>query len=88
MGYSISAELHDKLEKNRRDGRLCAGSSRSRVGCSTRATIIVFTESWIYAIDEGKSAVHEMRMCSRHARQNLIGFEGVNFRVVDQAPIR
>jgi hypothetical protein len=83
VGYSISAELHDKLEKNRRENRLCNGAARSRAGCSTRATTVVVTESWVYRIGEGKSTRHEVRMCTRHARQTPIGFSGVNFRVVD-----
>jgi hypothetical protein len=81
MGISISEEKHQKLEANRRAGRLCA-SGNSRAGCSVRATKKVVQDSWIYRIGEGEVSRHEMPMCTRHARQFPVGFEGVNFRVL------
>ena len=41
MGYSISWETHERIEKNRREDRLCQGSGR----CSTRATRVIVIDS-------------------------------------------
>lgn len=81
MGYSITWEQHEKLEKNRRDGRLCQFST-GRGGCFTRATTKVTQDSWNYATekDAGETPhVHVMTLCTRHAMP--VGYEGMNFTV-------
>jgi hypothetical protein len=86
MGYDISQETYERIEQNRRDGRLCQGSSR----CSTRATWKVDQRSWIYRIGEGEASEHPMVMCAKHARQYPAGYRGVNFEVlaIEQLPRR
>lgn len=84
MGYSIDAATHDKLERNRRDDRLCRGGHRY---CITRATRRVFMDSWAY--DSHKAAGMTpyrtadedpgMTLCTRHA--NSLPTEGTNFTV-------
>lgn len=81
---SISQETYERIERNRRDGRYCRGMSRSRAGCSTRSTVKITQESWVYRIGKGRREVHEMEMCPRHARQLPDGYEGVNFRVLSR----
>lgn len=86
MGYDLSWEQGEKLERYRREGRLCAVST-GRGGCFNRATVRQTQESWYYEGDklEGKPPrAVEMTLCVRHARQYPAGYEGVNFRVVAQ----
>lgn len=78
MGYSISAATHDKIEQNRRDGRLCAGGA-SRHGCTTPAKVRVTTQSWPHAIGEGQMTERQMTFCERHWR--TLPTRGVNFDV-------
>lgn len=80
MGYSISAEQHDKLERNRRDGRLCWVAT-GRGGCFNRATIRLTLESWLTGQHRAAGeppTIGTAVVCSRHARDNR---EGTNFRV-------
>jgi len=81
MGYDISQARYEKLERNRRDGRLCGGATMARAGCSIRATVKLTEETWIYRVGEGTPRITTMTVCTRHARQTPVGFEGVNFRV-------
>src|SRR5215831_3291963 len=83
MGYSISQEQHERLERNRRAGRLCAMST-GRGGCFTAATTAHLTESWPYAIGEGRSRLHTQHFCGRHSSVCAVG---VNFRTLDRAPL-
>lgn len=85
MGYSISQEQHDKLERNRREGRLCAMST-GRGGCFTRATWRERWESWPYKIGEGHRLVSIMTHCGRHHLEP--GYEGMNFRVLSVERIK
>lgn len=81
MGHSITEATHQKIEKNRREGRLCGGATRSRSGCTTRATFVKTSEVWTYKIGEGEPQVLDMPVCKRHAAQTPVGYAGVNFRV-------
>jgi hypothetical protein len=78
MGYDISQETHERIEKNRRDGRLCQGSGR----CSTRATKLVQQRCWPYRVGEGDLSERPMVMCAKHASEFPAGYVGVNFEVV------
>lgn len=78
MGYSISEATHRKLEKNRREGRLCCGATAARYGCLTRATIEATQESFAYRLDEGEGLALKSRYCARHLPRE----DGVNFRVI------
>lgn len=78
MGYSMSQEQHDKIERNRRMGRLCSGG---RHFCVTPATRRVTSWTWTHKIGEGKAHESELLLCTRHARTYSVGFEGVNFIV-------
>jgi hypothetical protein len=80
MGYSISRAAWEKLEKRRRDGELCQGPARS---CTNRALVVVTQETWTYKIGEGQSHTGELRMCKRHAAEFPVGFQGVNFKVLE-----
>jgi hypothetical protein len=79
MGYSISQATWEKLEKRRRDGELCQGPARS---CTNRALVVVTQETWTYRVGDGLSHVSTMRMCSRHAAEFPVGYQGVNFKVL------
>jgi hypothetical protein len=79
MGYSITLEQANKLDKNRSEGRLCHMST-GRGGCFNRATVRETHESFMYALDEGDMTVSEMTLCGRHAMG--VGTAGTNFRVV------
>lgn len=79
MGYSITHEQHERLERLRREDRLCAVST-GRGGCFNRATWEVLQETWPYRLDDGKRTVHRMTLCGRHVQ--AAGFEGGNFRVL------
>lgn len=78
MGYSISQEQWEKLQRYEREGRRCAFSTTGG-GCFNRATTGVTQESWTYKVGEGDSREHEMTLCTRHAED--VGYQGVNFRV-------
>jgi hypothetical protein len=82
MGYSISEETYERIERNRREERLCQGSTR----CSTRATRIVTQRCWLYTIEEGPETLEDMKMCTRHANTLPVGFRGVNFIVTQVQP--
>lgn len=86
MGYSISEETYQRLERNRREGRLCGGATRVRHGCVARATQQAIQETWTHKIGEGESHVSPLSLCARHARQVAPGYEGVNFRVLSVEP--
>jgi hypothetical protein len=58
MGHSISSQVHDKLEANRRNGRLCAGG---RNHCTTPATVKVITTD-----DEAGRTYGPAKFCRRH----------------------
>lgn len=79
MGYSISQRLHETIERLRRDGRLCAGPSRARWGCTRRSIIKVLVET---TLGGGRTQQNEMTMCDLHAGQQPPGFVGANFRVL------
>lgn len=87
MGYSISQETYERIERNRREGRLCRGGSR----CSSRGTWWAFHETWVHKIGEGDSKLdmQGMPFCKKHLREFAphVGFEGVNYRVVRIKPI-
>lgn len=86
MGYSISQEKYEKLERNRREGRLCS-MNNGRGGCSARATVRQHTLNWYYEEEklrgdpprEGTSV-----LCRRHANEMPPGYEGRNFTVVSE----
>lgn len=80
MGYSITAEQHERLCALEAEGRRCRMSTMRGAGCMTRATVAVTTESWSYRIGEGQSRVDTMPFCRRHAFR--AGDEGKNFRVL------
>lgn len=79
MGYDISQEQYEKLERLRREGRQCAMST-GRGGCFNRATYREVHEHWTYHIDEGQRTERTMVFCGRHA--SLPGAQGVNYRVL------
>lgn len=82
MGISISEDKYQKMEKLRREGRLCQ-SGDSRAGCAIRATVRSAQETWTYRIGEGESQTNTAVFCLRHARRYALpGSEGVNFRVL------
>jgi hypothetical protein len=67
MGYSISQETHERIERYRAEGRLCQGSSR----CSQRGTRIAVAllssvtdeadnETWYWST---------FVVCAKHAKQ-------------------
>lgn len=85
MGYSITEEQYQRLERNRREGRQCHMST-GRGGCFTRATVAQTSESWPYHIGEGERRVATTTFCKRHASEP--GYEGVNFRVLSTERIR
>jgi hypothetical protein len=81
VGYSISMEQANKLERNRREGRLCAMST-GRGGCFTRATWVEKGDSWYYEEDmvagkEPHPLVHTV--CAKHRMG--AGYKGRNFVV-------
>jgi hypothetical protein len=82
MGYSMTSEKADKINALAAEARRCS-MNNGRGGCATRATVMVVDQSFVYRLDEGAESVTEMPMCARHARQMPVGFEGVNFRVLD-----
>lgn len=86
MGYSITAEKHQKIEALRREGRLCQ-TNNGRGGCSARATVQQTVEDWNYRVGEGESTVRTMVHCARHARRFPAGFRGVNFVVLSVQPL-
>jgi len=63
MGYSITQKTADRINRYRREDRLCQGSGR----CSSRATYVILFRS------EGKIGTHVL--CKRHLRQTLDGFK-------------
>jgi hypothetical protein len=79
MGYSISQTKWERLERNRRDGRLCGGATSAPGGCATRATVIHSELFWVHRIGEGEPRPITMRTCARHAMP--VGYQGVNFRI-------
>lgn len=83
MGISITEAKAQKLDKNRREGRLCGGPTRSRAGCATRATWQLVEEVWTHNLGVGKSRVTILPVCKRHAMQLPAGYCGVNFRVLE-----
>ena len=84
MGYSILKSTGDKLERNRREDRLCRGTGRS---CVTRAKWRVTQEAWMYRIGEGASWTDDkLTVCNVHARDLYPGYQGVNFRVISVDP--
>ena len=87
MGISIDEATHQKIERNRREGRLCQGACRSRVGCTVRATWRITSRGWTYTVGEGTDHVNDMVMCGRHAREWTPGSGGVNFIVLAKTRI-
>jgi hypothetical protein len=80
MGYSLSQEQYEKLEQNRREGRLCCVST-GRGGCFSRATRRLTHESWPYEQDrkDGKPpTIGTVVACTRHATPAWQ--EGLNYR--------
>ena len=67
MGHSITEETHNKIETNRRAGRLCAGGYRH---CTAKAI-------WKIDLDGNKGWI----MCTRHAKDFHVGYRGQNFTV-------
>ncbi len=84
---SVSATAYDKVQANRREGRACSGPSRSRIGCSGRATHLRTDEVYLHVLNEGPAEVLDMPLCKRHAGQSRVGATGVNFRVLALAAI-
>jgi hypothetical protein len=79
MGYSLSQEQWEKLEQNKREGRLCCVST-GRGGCFNRATRRLTQHSWPYEADRqaGKTPdLHVAVACARHATPDWQ--EGLNF---------
>src|ERR1019366_9340119 len=70
MGTSISHETGIKLDRNRANGRLCAGGVRH---CTPPATTLVVTND-----DLAGKTMGPMKMCARHARMFPVGFEFAN----------
>ncbi len=70
MGHSISYETSVKLDRNRANGRLCAGGVRH---CTTPATTLVVTDA-----DDRGETYGAMKQCRRHARMFPVGFEFAN----------
>lgn len=78
MGYSITHEQHQRLERLKAEGRDCKMSTRGG-GCFNRATRKATQQSFPYKLDEGNESTHVMTLCTRHVYP--VGYEGVNFRV-------
>lgn len=78
MGYSISADTARRLDRNRRNGRLCVGGNRY---CTTPATKVISTTSYPVTYGQGTPSTGDMLMCGRHAKPYHAGFAGINFRV-------
>jgi hypothetical protein len=87
MGFSITADKAAKLDRNRREGRLCGGPTRDRAGCASRATWQVVEEVWTHRLGVGRSRVNSLLMCKRHAMLFHSGYCGVNFRVIEIAKL-
>ena len=87
MGFSITQDKADKISKLRAEGRLCGGPTRTRAGCTTRATWQVIEEVWTHNLGVGKSRVTILPMCKRHATAMHAGYCGLNFRVIEVAKI-
>jgi hypothetical protein len=86
MGYSISQEQYEKLERHKREDRLCAMST-GRGGCFNRATVRQTVDSWYYAEDRANGVTpHRITqtVCSRHAKTMPVGYDGTNFRVLSE----
>jgi hypothetical protein len=84
MGYDISQEQHDKLERNRREDRLCAVAT-GRGGCFNRATVKATEEAWVYEEDRlagEPPVIRTMKLCTRHAKPEAGYLEGTNYRVI------
>lgn len=77
------ADKSAKIDKLRAEGRLCAGPTSSREGCTKRATYKVLEEVWPQWLGVGKSTVRYLPMCTRHAAAMPSGYLGVNFRVIE-----
>jgi hypothetical protein len=80
MGYSISQDQHLRIEKNRREGRLCGGPSNHQ--CPVAATYTIAKDTFYYEGGVEVRKVHtETGMCTRHARLFPVGYRGENFLV-------
>lgn len=82
MGYSLSQEQYEKLERNRQEGRLCSVST-GRGGCFSRATVRWTTNSWMYAEDRQAGKAPEVTtsvVCTRHNRDDW--HHGTNYEVI------
>jgi hypothetical protein len=82
MGYSLSQEQYEKLQRNKAEGRLCCVST-GRGGCFTRATRRLTHESWPYESDRaaGKPpTIGVVVACTRHSTPDWQ--EGLNFRTI------
>jgi tRNA isopentenyl-2-thiomethyl-A-37 hydroxylase MiaE len=79
MGYSISNDLHQKLERNRSEGRLCGGAVRSGPGCSRRAILKVYTDEDIAGKTYGPT-----KLCKRHSYDDYaqLGYQYANGPIV------
>jgi hypothetical protein len=75
MGFTMSAELHAKLEANRAAGRLCGGATRSRAGCSQPAVVRVITADDLAGKTYGPTV-----LCRKHGQQDYaqVGFAYAN----------
>lgn len=82
MGYDISQEQYEKVERLRSEGRQCAMST-GRGGCFNRATWTELHECWLYELEQGDRTEHHMVFCGRH--HSAPGTEGRNFRVLSSA---
>jgi hypothetical protein len=84
MGYSMSNEQWEKLERLEQEGRRCSMAT-GRGGCFGRATVRETCERT--GADAGRAGYHDnpdgtydMVLCRRHALGT--GYQGVNFQVV------
>lgn len=80
MGISITGEQAAKLDKNRREGRLCAMSTRNG-GCYTRASVLLTERVWTHYVGRGESHISTQTLCTRHGREIAVS-GGVNFEVI------
>ena len=77
----VTEEQYKKWRMLKLEGRACAGPSRSRLGCMTRAVVEQGIESWQPGRSEGPCKDTWAPKCRRHARLTPVGYVGVNFRV-------
>lgn len=71
MGYSISAETHERMCRSRAEDRLCQGTGR----CSSRATYVVVFTSSLNGPNSTDDGLSTFVMCKKHMTEFFRTFD-------------